>query len=74
MGTLTVYGSDIENLRGKMGIVDGSGSPVAGYVRNQTYDPRLGANPPPFSPTTNLYSIVALQDVGALQVTGFPGH
>jgi len=63
-GTLTVYGSDIENLRGKMGEVDSSGKPIAGYMRAQSYDPRLGAAPPPFSPTTNLYSIVALQDVG----------
>lgn len=67
-GPLTVYGSDIENLHGKMGFVDSSGKLVGGYRRVQTYDPRLGANPPPFSPTTNLYSIVALQDVG------FPGH
>jgi hypothetical protein len=63
-GTLTLYGSDIENLRGKMGTVDSNGDPVAGYLRGQTYDPRLGAVPPPFSPTTNLYSIVAIQDVG----------
>ena len=67
-GILTLYGSDIENLRGKMGIVDANGNPLAGYVRAQTYDQRLGAVPPPFSPTTNLYSIVALQDVG------WPGH
>ena len=67
-GVLTVYGSDIENLRGKMGVVDGGGNTMAGFVRNQTYDPRLGADPPPVAPTTNLYSIVALQDVG------WPGH
>jgi hypothetical protein len=67
-GVLTVYGSDIENLRGKMGEVDSSGGRIAGYTRAQSYDPRLGAVPPPFSPTTNLYSIVALQDVG------WPGH
>ena len=67
-GILTLYGSDIENLYGKMGVVDDNGDPLAGYIREQTYDPRLGAVPPPFSPTTNLSSVVALQDVG------FPGH
>lgn len=71
-GTLTLYGSDIENLRGKMGVADSSGTISAGYMRDQTYDPRLGANPPPFSPTTNLFSIVALQDTGALQDVGIP--
>lgn len=63
-GSLTLYGSDIENLHGKMGVVDSNGDPIAGYLRTQQYDARLGAVPPPFSPTTNLYSIVALQDVG----------
>ena len=63
-GVLTVYGSDIENIRGKMGEVDSNGNRIAGFTRAQSYDPRLGANPPPFSPTTNIYSIVALQDVG----------
>ena len=63
-GTLAIYGSDIENMRGKMGVVDSQGNPIQGFLRAQSYDARLGAVPPPFSPTTNLYSIVALQDVG----------
>lgn len=63
-GTLTLDGSIIENMRGKLGVVDAGGNPIGGYLRNLKYDARLGAFPPPFSPTTNLYSIVALSDRG----------
>ena len=65
-GYLTIFGSDIENMRGQMGTVDANGNPLGGYLRLSTYDARLGLNPPPFSPTTNLYAIVALADQGVL--------
>jgi len=64
VGNLTLYGSIIENMRGKMGVVGPDGQIVGGYLKASTYDPRLGVTPPPYSPTTNLYSIVALQDHG----------
>jgi hypothetical protein len=63
-GSLSLYGSIIENMRGKMGVVGPDGNLLGGYLKNASYDPRLGANPPPFSPTTNLYSIIALNDHG----------
>lgn len=62
VGTLSLYGSIIENMRGKLGFVDKNDDPIGGYLRTATYDPRLGQNPPPFSPTTNLFSIVAVTD------------
>lgn len=65
-GYLTIFGSDIENMRGQMGFVDANGNPLGGYLRLSTYDSRLGVTPPPFSPTTNLYAIVALADQGVL--------
>ena len=65
-GNLNLDGAVIENMRGKMGEANPQGGIQSGYLRTFNYDPRLGANPPPFSPTTNLYSIVALQDRGML--------
>jgi len=64
-GNLSLYGSIIENMRGKLGVVNAQGTPIGGYLRTATYDPRLGQTPPPFSPTTNLFSIVAVTDEGA---------
>ena len=60
-GSLTLFGSLVENIRGKLGTV---GTVTSGYSRFQKYDSRLGANPPPFSPTTNQFEVVALYDKG----------
>jgi hypothetical protein len=60
--TLNILGSLVENIRGKLGTaVVGQSSCATGFCRQMTYDQRLGSRPPPFSPTTNKYQIIALQ-------------
>ena len=56
-GVLTLRGSLIENVRGKRGTL---GSSVTGFSTNGVYDPRLATRPPPFTPTTTQYVILAL--------------
>lgn len=60
---LTIYGSLIENVRGKLGTqVYGASSCATGFCRHMGYDARLGSNPPPFSPTTNKYQVTAITE------------
>jgi len=60
--TLNILGSLVENIRGKLGTaVVGQTSCATGFCRRMMYDQRLGSRPPPFSPTTNKYQIIALQ-------------
>ena len=67
IGDVTLFGGLIENVRGKLGELDPTGqNVVGGFRRNAVYDARLGADPPPFSPTTNQYNIIALTDDGSL--------
>jgi hypothetical protein len=73
MGNMALFGSLVQNIRGKFGEVDSNLHLVSGFLRNDVYDQRLGAVPPPFSPTTNLYSIVALTDDGTGVPIGQPG-
>jgi hypothetical protein len=61
-GDAMFFGSLIQNISGKMGAVSGGEQLVGGFLRQDVYDPRLGSDPPPFSPTTDNYSIVALQN------------
>ena len=56
-GVLTMRGSLIENVRGKRGTL---GSSVTGFATNGVYDPRLATKPPPFTPTTTQYNVIAL--------------
>ena len=56
-GVLTMRGSLIENVRGKRGTL---GSTVSGFSTNGVYDPRLATKPPPYTPTTTQYVILAL--------------
>ncbi len=56
-GTLTLFGSLIENVRGKRGTLGGAPS---GFDTNAVYDPRLSKTPPPFTPTTTQYNVLAL--------------
>jgi hypothetical protein len=56
-GVLTMRGSLIENVRGKRGTL---GSTVSGFETNGVYDPRLATKPPPYTPTTTQYVILAL--------------
>ena len=59
---LNILGSLVENIRGKLGTaVVGQTSCATGFCRQMTYDQRLGSRPPPFSPTTNKYQVIALQ-------------
>lgn len=61
---LTIYGSLIENVRGKLGTqVYGANGCATGFCRHMGYDSRLASNPPPFSPTTNKYEITAVSEV-----------
>jgi hypothetical protein len=60
--TLNIHGSLVENIRGKLGTaIVGQTTCATGFCRQMTYDQRLGSRPPPFSPTTNKYQIIALQ-------------
>jgi hypothetical protein len=65
-GDITLFGSIIENIRGELGLLGPNGTVAGGFLRTAIYDSRLGSTPPPFSPTTNEYFIVALTDDGAL--------
>ena len=56
-GTLTLNGSLIENVRGKRGTL---GTSITGFKTDGVFDPRLARNPPPFTPTTTAYSVLAL--------------
>jgi len=57
VGTLTMRGSLIENVRGKRGTL---GTTVSGFETNGVYDPRLATKPPPYTPTTTEYLVLAL--------------
>src|SRR5271166_1577991 len=57
VGTLTMRGSLIENVRGKRGTL---GSTVSGFETDGVYDPRLASKPPPYTPTTTQYVVLAL--------------
>ncbi|MEN6372342.1 MAG: hypothetical protein ABFD64_10055 [Armatimonadota bacterium] len=55
-GTLTVLGGIIQKSRGPVGTFDpDTGKTTTGYTKNYSYDPRLGAAPPPYYPTTGQY-------------------
>ncbi|MBV8171425.1 MAG: hypothetical protein JO219_05795 [Candidatus Eremiobacteraeota bacterium] len=56
-GVLTLKGSLIENVRGKRGTL---GSTVSGFSTDSIYDSRLATKPPPFTPTTTEYDVIAL--------------
>jgi len=56
-GVLTLRGSLIENVRGKRGTL---GSSITGFSTNGVYDSRLATKPPPYTPTTTAYNILAL--------------
>jgi hypothetical protein len=56
-GVLTLKGSLVENVRGKRGTL---GSTVSGFSTDSIYDSRLATKPPPFTPTTTEYDIIAL--------------
>ena len=55
-GILTLRGSLIENVRGKRGTL----GPASGFETNGVYDPRLATKPPPYTPTTTRYIVLAL--------------
>lgn len=55
-GVLTLRGSLIENVRGKRGTL----GPASGFETNGVYDPRLARKPPPYTPTTTQYLVLAL--------------
>ena len=55
-GVLTLRGSLIENVRGKRGTL----GTVSGFETNGVYDPRLATRPPPYTPTTTQYLVLAL--------------
>ena len=57
VGTLTMRGSLIENVRGKRGTL---GTTISGFETNGVYDPRLATKPPPYTPTTTQYLVLAL--------------
>ena len=56
-GKIKIHGSLVQNVRGKMGTV---GTTVSGFLPQGSFDKRLSRNPPPFTPTTNLYEILGL--------------
>lgn len=56
-GVLTLKGSLVENVRGKRGTL---GSTVSGFSTDSVYDTRLAGKPPPFTPTTTEYDVIAI--------------
>jgi Tfp pilus assembly protein PilX len=50
-GTLTIYGGIVQNQRGAVATVNGSGVTQTGYSKNYSYDPRFINTPPPDYPT-----------------------
>jgi type II secretory pathway pseudopilin PulG len=63
VGVLTLKGSLIENVRGKRGTL---GSTISGFSTDSIFDSRLATKPPPFTPTTTQYNVIAIctTDVG----------
>ncbi len=49
-GTLTVYGGIVQDVRGAVGTVNGSGSISTGYNKDYNYDSRFLTTPPPDYP------------------------
>jgi hypothetical protein len=59
-GTFKQMGGYIVGSAGFFGEINLSGTLLAGYEEERTYDPRLQTNPPPYFPTTgNKYSILS---------------
>lgn len=50
-GALTVYGGIVQNSRGAVGTVNGSGTLQTGFNKSYSYDTRFMTTPPPFYPT-----------------------
>ena len=55
-GVLTLNGSLVENVRGKRGTF----TPGTGFATDVVYDPRLARKPPPFTPSTTQYNVIAI--------------
>jgi len=47
-GNLNIYGAIVQNFRGAVGTVNGSGSINSGYLKNYNYDDRLSYLLPPY--------------------------
>jgi hypothetical protein len=59
-------GAETANTGGVFGVMNGSGTMLTGLVASFYYDNRLGANPPPYFPTTlTSYDIVSWQREGS---------
>ena len=52
-GTLTVYGGIVQEIRGAVATVNGSGNVLTGYAKNYSYDPRFLTTPPPNYPVVS---------------------
>ncbi|HXM17835.1 MAG TPA: hypothetical protein VN934_03390 [Candidatus Tumulicola sp.] len=63
LGDWTIYGSLVENIPGFQGDPIG-GANQKGYADQYRYDARAAVVPPPFFPDTNLYFVIAWQDLG----------
>ena len=61
-GVLTLRGTLVENVRGKRGTL----GTLSGFSTDVVFDPRLARTPPPFTPSTTQFNVVALctVDVG----------
>lgn len=56
IGVLTLNGSLIENVRGKRGTL----GTLSGFSTDVVYDPRLARTPPPFTPSTTQFNVIAI--------------
>ncbi len=52
-GSLSVYGGIVQQVRGAVGMANGSGTLTSGYNKNYSYDNRFLTKPPPFYPTVS---------------------
>jgi len=62
-GNVYVSGGIINYQAGLFGYLNGSGQISQGYAEHYYYDPRLGASPPPFFPTTGQLDIETWQEL-----------
>ncbi|MBI2570744.1 MAG: pilus assembly PilX N-terminal domain-containing protein [Candidatus Schekmanbacteria bacterium] len=57
-GTMYLFGGTIQEQGGLFGVGDGSGNSIHGWSESYTYDNRLMNTPPPYYPTTGVYTFL----------------
>ncbi|MBM3465769.1 MAG: DUF4900 domain-containing protein, partial [Armatimonadetes bacterium] len=67
-GTLKLYGSLIQKVRGPVGLFNpNTQTGITGYVKNYSYDKKLKRTPPPYFPVAQQIRLRYVKDKAALQ-------